>query len=191
MPLPYTSSTRSVLLKPRTANFLAFDAYYSGSTAKTVCLYFEAWTDTMPLRIVSEYREIDEGYEPGALYKRELPGIVSLLKGVDISDICAIIVDGFTVLDDDGKLGLGGRLYEYMNKRIPVIGVAKNDFFSLKQNKKLVYRGASSRPLYITALGIDPVIAAEKIRMMAGDFRIPTLLKTLDAITRAKDQPNP
>lgn len=45
-------------------------------------------------------------------------------------------------------------------------------------------RGASRRPLYITAIGSDYLTAAEHIREMAGDHRIPTLLKTVDRLAR-------
>lgn len=163
---------------------LAFDTCYSGNDAKTVCLYFVNWTDVEPVKTVSEHLIIEEPYQSGSFYKRELPCILHLLNRIDLREIRLIIVDGFVVLDDNHKLGLGGYLFESLGREIPVIGVAKNDFFSLNKNKRLLFRGKSSKPLYITALGIELDSACEKIKIMNGNFRIPALLKTLDAKTK-------
>jgi endonuclease V-like protein UPF0215 family len=43
------------------------------------------------------------------------------------------------------------------------------------------------RPLYITSIGIDLDYATELIKNMKGNNRIPTLLKTLDTLTKEKD----
>ena len=109
---------------------LAFDTFYSGNDAKTVCLYFVSWADVEPAKIISEHLVIEEPYQPGSFYKRELPCILHLLNRIDLREIRLIIVDGFVVLDDDNKLGLGGYLFQFLGMEIPVIGVAKNDFFS-------------------------------------------------------------
>lgn len=119
-------------------------------------------------------------------YKRELPCIISILEtmSVDASkDI--LVIDGYVVLSDDGKLGLGGYLYKELGESIPVIGVAKNDFFSLHSSNKIeVLRGNSKKPLYITTLGIDILSASLYIKEMAGTFRIPTILRLVDQIGR-------
>lgn len=165
---------------------LAFDSCYSGNEAKTVCLYFKDWTDVKPAKVISELFKVKEPYQAGSFYKRELPCIINLLKKIDLKEIQIIIVDGFVVLDDNNRLGLGGHLFEFLQRKIPVIGVAKNNFLSLNNNKRLLFRGKSNQPLYITALGIDADIACENIKKMNGDFRIPALLKRLDSITKEK-----
>lgn len=109
---------------------------------------------------------------------------MSILKKISLENIEAIVIDGFVNLDDSGKLGLGGHLYEALNKAIPIIGVAKNDFIDLIHGKRLVYRGTSAKPLYITAAGMELNVAADFIKSMHGDFRIPTLLKQLDVLTK-------
>jgi deoxyribonuclease V len=162
---------------------LALDSYYPGD-AYTVCLSFENWTDHCPRAIFTEVTVLTEEYEPGFFYKRELPCILSILKKVSLENIEAIVIDGFVTLDDSGKPGLGGHLYKALNETIPVIGVAKNDFKSLIHGKRLVYRGTSAKPLYITTLGMEMDLAAEHIKSMHGDFRIPTLLKQLDVLTK-------
>jgi len=164
---------------------LAFDTYYFDNQAKTVCLGFHDWADEKPARIFTETIDAPAEYEPGAFYKRELPCIISLLKQIDLHLVRVIVVDGFVILDDAGKPGLGGRLYEYLDQKIPVIGVAKTNFAQNVFNKRAVVRGQSSKPLFITSVGIDPDTAAEYIKNMHGDYRLPALLKELDRLTKS------
>ncbi|MCD8455243.1 endonuclease V [Tenacibaculum finnmarkense genomovar ulcerans] len=163
---------------------LAFDSYYFDNKAKTVCLGFDSWTDKEPLNIYVEITENIADYEPGSFYKRELPCIISLLKRIDINEIELIIVDSFVLLDDHGKLGLGGRLFEKLNKKIPIIGVAKSGFHSNNLNTKKILRGNSKKPLFVSSVGIELNIAYENIKSMHGDFRMPTLLQILDTKTK-------
>lgn len=163
---------------------LALDTYYQNDTAKTVCIRFHHWADEQHADVLTEELGSVEEYQPGAFYRRELPCILSILKKTDVQDTEAIIIDGYVLLDDTGKHGLGGYLYEALNRKIPVIGVAKTNFANNTLHKKEVYRGGSQRPLYITTLGIPPETACNYIRSMHGAYRIPTLLKTLDTLTR-------
>lgn len=165
---------------------LAFDTYYLEGKARTACLAFKDWKDKSPNEIFTETLDIPGEYESGEFYKRELPCILSLLDKIEESEIEAIVIDGFVILDDTGKHGLGGYLYEHLKKKIPVIGVAKTNFAQNTINKREVYRGGSARPLYITALGTDLTTAARHIRSMHGTYRLPTLLKLLDRITRER-----
>ena len=166
---------------------LAFDTYYYDNKAKTVCIAFSGWTENENYIITSEILENIEEYKPGEFYRRELPCILSLLKKYDLSNVEAIIVDGFVYLDDDNKLGLGGYLYKALENKIPVIGVAKTNFATIEKNKKLLLRGESTKPLYITSIGIELDSATECIGSMSGNYRIPNLLKHLDTLTKEKD----
>jgi len=165
---------------------LAFDTYYNDENAKTVCLVFNNWTDSEPTNIYEEILNGIEKYEPGSFYKRELPCILSLLKKVEIEikNITAIIVDGFVLLDDDNKLGLGGYLYEQLNSKTAVIGVAKSGFYQNKKNVKELLRGESKKPLFISAMGIELNSAFEHIKSMYGIYRMPRLLQILDSKTK-------
>lgn len=163
---------------------LAFDTYYYENNAKTVCLAFEKWTDTVESHCYTQIKTGILDYEPGAFYKRELPCIISLLDTLTFDNIEAIVIDGFVYLDDNGTIGLGGHLYNALNKITPVIGVAKTNFATIQTNKKALYRGQSEKPLFITAIGIDIVLAADHIKTMHGDYRMPSLLKKLDTITK-------
>ena len=90
---------------------------------------------------------------------------------------------GGVVLDAEGTHGMGGYLYEVFERRIPVIGVAKNRFRANSAAVE-VLRGGSKRPLFVTALGIDPEAAAIDVQRMHGRFRLPTLLKRVDRLCR-------
>lgn len=163
---------------------LAFDTYYFENKAITVGIGFLSWQDEKPLQIYSEILEGIAEYEPGSFYKRELPCIVSLLKTIELSEIELIIVDSYVQLDDNGKLGLGGHLYEKLDQKIPVIGVAKSGYHQNKINNKALLRGKSKNPLYISAIGIELNIAFEYIKSMHGEYRMPTLLQILDSKTK-------
>lgn len=165
---------------------LAIDTYYFDNKAKTVCLIFKDWNSSVYKNSLTEITNNIENYISGEFYKRELPCIISLISKLDVTKIKFIIIDGFVYLDDNGKLGLGGYLYENISGKIPIIGVAKTDFKSLTKNKQLVCRGKSKKPLYITSVGINSDTAADKIKTMSGDYRIPTLLKELDKLTKGK-----
>ena len=43
-------------------------------------------------------------------------------------DISLIVIDGFVYLDDEGGYGLGGHLYECLERRVQIVGVAKSPF---------------------------------------------------------------
>lgn len=163
---------------------LAIDVYYFDEKAKAVCIEFDNWTDLHPSNFhVIEIMRIED-YISGAFYKRELPCIIKVLELVEVNNVEAIIIDGYVVLDDYGKLGLGGHLYEKLEKKIPIIGVAKKSFHNNSKNVMEIVRGNSKNPLFITSVGIELNEAAEKIKNMAGDYRIPSLLKLLDQKTK-------
>ena len=166
---------------------LAFDTYYYQDKANTVCLSFENRTESDKYTIFTEITNNASDYIPGEFYKREMPCILSLLQKFDLQNVETIIVDGFVFLDDNGSLGLGGHLYKALNEKVPVIGVAKSNFATINRNKRELYRGESKRPLYITSIGIDLDIATKKIRNMNGKYRIPTLLKELDKLTKVEN----
>ncbi len=163
---------------------LAFDTYYFDGKAKTVCIEFTDWSNSQYLKCHTETLENIEEYIPGEFYKRELPCILSLLNKISPKNAEAIIVDGYVFLTDEGKPGLGGHLYNALKGNIPVIGVAKTNFKTIEKLKRQVLRGDSNNPQFVTAIGIDVDIASENVRGMSGPFRIPTLLKQLDQMTK-------
>ncbi|MCS3869743.1 exodeoxyribonuclease-5/deoxyribonuclease V [Chryseobacterium ginsenosidimutans] len=162
----------------------AFDTYYFDDYANTICIAFEDWISEVETEIFSEKIPIASDYESGVFYKRELPCIVSLLNKITLKQGDIIIVDGYVTLDNDCKIGLGGYLYEVLEGKFPVIGVAKNGFNAPDFQRREIYRGESKTPLFVTAKGVDVDEIKPKIEQMHGDFRIPALLKKLDQLTR-------
>lgn len=163
---------------------LAFDTYYYENKAKTVAVGFRQWSAEKPEHIQTEIIEGVAEYEPGAFYKRELPCILSLLERYNLDEITCIVVDGYVVLDDAGKWGLGGYLFEAVKGAIPIIGVAKSKFSGNENNAMALLRGNSQKPLYISAKGIDLTIAHQYVGAMHGPYRMPTLLQILDTETK-------
>lgn len=162
----------------------AFDTYYYEDFAKTVCIAFEDWNSEQENEIFNEKTKITAEYESGAFYKRELPCILSLLEKIQLQPNDIIIVDGYVSLNDEGKIGLGGYLFEALNRKFPVIGIAKNGFSSPDSKRREVFRGESKTPLFLTSIGIDVDEVQKKVEKMHGHFRFPTLLKKLDQLTR-------
>ena len=162
-----------------------FDTYYTEDFANTSVIGIQNWHDSEPSYELSEKTSGIKEYESGLFYKRELPCLLSIIKKIPMkaeNDI--LVIDGYVVLSDDGNPGLGGYLYKELKEKYPVIGVAKNDFKSLKQNKTSVLRGESRHPLYISSLGIELKEATELISKMHGEYRIPTILKLVDQKSR-------
>ncbi|MGU3374982.1 endonuclease V [Chryseobacterium sp. M5A1_1a] len=162
----------------------AFDTYYYEDYANTVCIAFDEWTSDKEIEIFTEQTAVNSGYESGAFYKRELPCILSLLNKIVLKNGDIIIVDGYVTLDNEGKIGLGGHLYEALQEKYPIIGIAKNEFTTPDFQRRNVFRGESKTPLFVTAKGIDVDKVKHNVEQMHGPYRIPTLLKKLDQLSR-------
>jgi deoxyribonuclease V len=157
--------------------------------AVTACLLFEAFTDPVEARaLVARVADVAP-YEPGAFFRRELPCLLAALRLVD-DPLTSVVIDGYVWLSDDHRPGLGAHLYEALDRRVPVIGVAKTAFQGSDFAEK-VLRGASARPLFVTAAGVSPASAARSVAAMHGEHRIPTLLGRVDRLCRHPDAPLP
>ena len=161
----------------------AFDVHYpktGGAVAAAVL--FSGYRAAEPVREQTETLSTVEPYVPGEFFRRELPCILALLEQID-GDIEELIVDGYVGLGGR-RPGLGQHLFDTLDASIPVVGVAKSAFAGACAVE--VFRGASRRPLYVTAAGIDPCLAAAKIQSMHGIHRIPTLLRRVDMLARVQ-----
>ncbi|MCE9544876.1 MAG: hypothetical protein K8T25_05075, partial [Planctomycetia bacterium] len=74
-------------------------------------------------------------------------------------------------------------LHAAINQRCSIIGVAKNRYQNSRHADE-VLRGGSARPLFVTAIGMPQTNASAKIAAMAGEFRIPTLIRLADQLAR-------
>ncbi len=161
----------------------AIDIHYREPNAKAVGVLFN-WQDSKPQDILIKYIDEVNPYIPGEFYKRELPCILEVLELADLKTIKLIIVDSHVYINDSYKYGLGGYLWEALNKQIPVIGIAKSSFKDAKIVSKELYRGNSKKPLFLSSIGINIDEAFDEVKKLHGNFRMPTILKKLDSITK-------
>jgi deoxyribonuclease V len=163
----------------------AVDVYYYHDRALAAGILFDRWEDREAIgELTVEINKIAE-YEPGKFYKRELPCILELLKQLD-SLPKYIVIDGYVYLGSEKKSGLGKYLYDFIQKKSAVIGVAKNRFDDTPIEAE-IYRGNSQRPLYITAIGISQSEAKAAVLSMYGEHRIPVMLKMVDKLSKKPD----
>ena len=162
---------------------VAVDVDYREREVVAAAVGFTQWTDEhTSIEVVVTSDAPPAPYEPGRFYLRELPHIRAALALVvpPVAPLGAIIVDGYVWLGPDK--GLGAHLYDALEHTVPVIGVAKTQFAGATAIE--VIRGVSARPLYVTAIGTDAAAAADRVRDMHGEHRIPTLLKRVDQLAR-------
>jgi deoxyribonuclease V len=158
------------------------DVDYRETHAIAAGVMFANWEDSIPInQFVTQVDNIAE-YEPGHFYKRELPCLLKLLNQLDTSPQY-IIVDGYVHLEETKKPGLGKYLYDALQGESIVIGVAKTRFSGAPAEIE-VFKGESQRPLYVTAAGISDAEAKKMIQRMDGRYRIPTMLKLVDQLSK-------
>jgi deoxyribonuclease V len=168
---------------PETTAIACLDAAYEEAAAGVACVLFTGWDSPEAAATLSRYFALKPAaYEPGAFYKRELPLLLDILGAADRA-IATIIIDGYVWLGSDARPGLGAILFAALDGKIPVIGAAKTRFRDDTWSVP-VLRGKSGRPLFVTAAGMPPHEAAEAIRTMHGEHRIPTMLNRADNAAR-------
>lgn len=161
---------------------LAVDVDYRDDKAIAAGVLFQNWQDSEPVQeLLSEILTVAE-YEPGQFYKRELPCVLALLQQLEqLPEF--IVIDGYVYLDGNQKPGFGKHLYETLEGKSAIIGVAKSRFKDTPAETE-VFRGGSKRALYVTAVGIDETKAKGFIMQMHGAHRIPTILKRVDQLSK-------
>ena len=157
------------------------DVDYRERVAYAAGLAFHNWSDATPatekvIPVVGVHP-----YQPGQFFRRELPCLLAVLG--ELPPVAVVIVDGHVWLDGVSVAGLGAHLYQALAGKVAVIGVAKTRFPGAGAAVGAV-RGRSTRPLFVTAVGMDAPMAAEHVRPMHGPNRIPTLLKRVDVLCR-------
>jgi deoxyribonuclease V len=160
--------------------FVATDVHYlaSGAARAAAVVAADAAFSRLIAGRIAVVPEV-EPYRPGRFYRRELPPLRAVLGGLD--QMAVLIIDGYADLDPDGRPGLGARARDEFG--VPVIGVAKSAFRTAT-HAIAVLRGASARPLYVTAAGMPRTDAADLVRQMAGQHRLPDALRRVDSLAR-------
>lgn len=159
--------------------------YRADGTAVAACVTVNDWAEGTP---VGEYTvrvaEV-QPYEPGQFYKRELPCLLAVLNTLpETPTVC--VVDGYVWLGDETRPGLGAHLFTARGGTVPVVGVAKTRFAGAGPVAEVLHgETESTRPLYVSTVGMPLSDAAAHVRRMHGPFRLPTLIKQVDALCRA------
>lgn len=162
---------------------LAVDVHYESRVASVAGVSFRSWQDAEPANIFKIKVKTPSDYQPGAFYRRELPCVLTLIESCQLSPE-TIIIDGFVYLDKSLTPGLGKHLFDELAGRANVIGVAKSHYKGISHDFE-IFRGRSTRPLYVTSEGLALEDAKRCVASMHGKYRIPTLLKIADQESRA------
>ena len=161
---------------------VSLDVDYRPDVTVAACVLFQDWGDAAEAAHFVDRGPPAEAYVPGEFFRRELPALLRVVALVP-HPLTTVIIDGYVWLGADERPGLGAHLYEALGRGVPVIGVAKTAFHSSKAAVP-VLRGTSTRPLLVTAVGVDSQAAAACIQRMHGPSRLPTLLKRVDRLCR-------
>lgn len=157
-----------------------FDVDYRGEGAVAACVVVARWDAAVPEAEHTARIDHVAEYVPGRFFERELPCLLAVIECLPRRpDV--VVVDAYVWLDG-GRPGLGARLYEALGGAIPTVGVAKTAFRGAPAAE--VFRGRSGRPLLVTAVSMDPSEAAERVRTMHGEHRVPTLIARVDRLAR-------
>ena len=174
---------------------LALDSYYKDNICNTSLVVFEDIKSDKPLYTDTIYTKVTSDYIPGEFYKRELPGIIKILEKLkeehkDIWDnVQIIITDSFIrlKLGADEWDGLGAHFYKYLKSKGEdkiIYGVAKSNFGWSHLISNNVFRGESSKPLYVQCSSGENTGVAFMVKHMYGKYRIPAMLKLVDSLSR-------
>ena len=161
---------------------VAIDVQYDGNSGRAGLVTFRRWSDGLPESTLTHVCCNCLPYEPGRFFLRELPVIMESIALVK-TRIDVLVVDGYVDLDDTGTPGLGRRLFDTLQGKVQIVGVAKSRFRDSTHAVEIL-RGDSERPLFITAAGISSTVAANFVSSMHGPNRLPTLLKLADSLAR-------
>lgn len=158
------------------------DVHYAEGRATAACIRFRHWADEKSVDVVTASMDTVAAYESGEFYKRELAPLLRVLERSGQS-AQTLVIDGYVWLDAQGSPGLEALLYAATGGQSRVIGIRQEP----TQKRGFAYhvmRGSSTKPLYVTAIGLDTADAAEGVKNMHGPHRIPTMVRAADRVSR-------
>jgi deoxyribonuclease V len=166
------------------------DVDYRDEGAVAACVLFRDWTDEQSAgEHVCRIRRVEE-YVPGQFYRRELPCLLAVLGAVT-ERLDLVVVDGYVWLGDETHPGLGAHLYEALGRKVPVVGVAKTRYAGAHLAVAVRRGENASKPLFVTAVGLDVQAAVRFVQSMHGPYRIPGLLRQVDQLCRQTEGESP
>ena len=156
------------------------DVDYRTTGACAAAVTFYNWSDAKAVNEKTVHISEVAPYVPGEFFRRELPCLLAVLE--TLPAVKTVIIDGYVWLDNS-RLGLGGHLYQALGGRVEVVGIAKTKFRGAVGVCEVV-RGRSTRPLYVSAARIQASLAADCVRSMHGNHRIPSFISRVDYLCR-------
>jgi deoxyribonuclease V len=162
----------------------ALDVHYTDTAAHAAAIVFKEWQSEEPIASRTATEEPVAAYEPGKFYRRELSPLLRVITQIGF-DVHTYVIDGYCHLSRDLTPGLGAYLHRSLTQPAVIVGVAKNRYRD-SEHAVEVFRANSKRPLFVTAIGIEYNVAAQHIQSMAGQFRIPKMLKAADGLARTE-----
>lgn len=158
------------------------DVHYDDDSALAACVVADDWADAEARGSLTVRVSPIAAYEPGAFYKRELPCLRAVLE---VSPkVTHVVIDGYVWLDTARTPGLGAHLHAALGGEVPVIGIAKTAYRGSEMALKLE-RPGSAKPLFVTSIGVESDAALALVQRLHGPYRIPTLLKLVDQLSRS------
>jgi deoxyribonuclease V len=164
----------------------ALDAHYSQTRAHAAAVVFHEWRSP---DYIAHHTAIESPvleYEPGRFYLRELSPLLKVIRQIDCH-IDTYVIDGYCHLSAKFAPGLGAYLRESLARPATIVGVAKNRYQE-SQHAVEVFRANSKRPLFVTAIGMGYDVAGQHVKSMAGQCRIPAMLKAVDRLSRTETE---
>lgn len=158
-----------------------FDVDYADEISVVGCVVIEDFADAEPAREWVVQGGPVGPYVPGEFYRRELGPLIRAVNSAGDLSVC--VIDAYVDLGKDATPGLGRILYEQTG--VPVIGVAKSRYPGTPTELE-VLRGASRRPLFVSAAGLDPEYARGCVQRMAGPGRVPAMMRRADRLARVR-----
>lgn len=173
-----------------------FDVNIVESNGKGAIVFWDSESNRIVYENTCEM-SCTEMYIPGQLAKRELPFFIELHKHFPILPDY-IIVDGNGRFHPD-KNGLACEISQFLNERVPVIGVAKNLYkfpgikiensFIHYQNEIVAYQllsGFAIKPVYVSIGGGLTLNKAIEIVKSCSIYRIPEPIRFADKLSRSR-----
>ena len=160
----------------------ALDVHYTETKSHAAAVIFDEWYSDEPIATHTATDTNVAEYEPGKFYMRELSPLLKVISQIQgVVDV--YVIDGYCHLSHSFAPGLGVYLHDALESPAAIVGVAKNRYRN-SDHAVEVFRGGSKRPLFVTSIGMEYGVAAEHIQSMAGEFRIPAMLKAVDRLAR-------
>ncbi len=160
------------------------DVHYFDDHAHAAAIVCRDWTSAEPHAEYAATEPRPADYRPGRFHLRELNPLLAVVAEIDEA-IDAYVIDGYCHLSSDLAPGLGAFLHDALGSDASVVGVAKSRYRDTSHAFELL-RANSRRSLFVTAIGMSYETAARHVASMAGDFRIPALLKAADRLARPR-----